>query len=83
VTVGAIVRIGVSVSAMAHVVGITVAMSPMAIVGIVLDFQQTYWHSRIPPAIMAIDNVVLNELAVNDDATWNLAGRFLGTASFL
>jgi hypothetical protein len=35
--------------------------------GHVLDFQETYWHSPIPPAFMAIDNVVLNELATEDD----------------
>lgn len=26
------------------------------------DFEQMYWHSPIPPAFMAIDSVVLNEL---------------------
>jgi hypothetical protein len=30
------------------------------------DFEAMYWHSPIPPAFMAIDNVVLNELAIED-----------------
>lgn len=32
--------------------------------GVTKDFEQMYWHSTIPPAFMAIDNVRLNELAV-------------------
>lgn len=32
-----------------------------------LDFQAMYWRSPIPPAFMAIDNVVLNELAIEDE----------------
>lgn len=35
--------------------------------GAVKDFQQTYWHSPIPPAFMSIDTVHLNELAVKED----------------
>lgn len=35
--------------------------------GAVKDFQQTYWHSSIPPAFMSIDTVHLNELALNED----------------
>ena len=34
--------------------------------GVVKDFEQTYWHSPIPPAFMAIDTVRLNELAIED-----------------
>jgi len=34
--------------------------------GVVKDFQQTYWHSPIPPAFMAIDTVRLNELAIEN-----------------
>lgn len=37
--------------------------------GFVKDFQQTYWHSPIPPAFMSIDMVKVNELAVEDDGT--------------
>lgn len=36
--------------------------------GTVKDFEQTYWHSPIPPAFMSIDTVHLNELAVQEDA---------------
>ena len=36
--------------------------------GAVKDFEQTYWHSPIPPAFMSIDTVHLNELAVQEDA---------------
>lgn len=32
--------------------------------GVTKDFEQMYWHSPIPPAFMAIDSVVLNELSV-------------------
>ena len=32
--------------------------------GVVKDFEQTYWHSPIPPAYMANDTVCLNELAI-------------------
>jgi hypothetical protein len=32
--------------------------------GFVPDFKQMYWHSPIPPAFMAIDNVQLDELHV-------------------
>lgn len=32
--------------------------------GVVKDFEQTYWHSPIPPAFMSIDTVHLNELAI-------------------
>ncbi|MRG71112.1 DUF3800 domain-containing protein [Alphaproteobacteria bacterium HT1-32] len=35
--------------------------------GAVKDFQQTYWHSPIPPAFMSIDTVHLNELAVKEE----------------
>jgi hypothetical protein len=35
--------------------------------GHVPDFQQAYWHSPIPPAFMAIDNVVLNDLATGEN----------------
>ena len=35
--------------------------------GVTKDFEQMYWHSPIPPAFMAIDNVQLEELAIEDD----------------
>lgn len=35
--------------------------------GAVMDFQQTYWHSPIPPAFMSIDTVQLTELAMKED----------------
>lgn len=34
--------------------------------GVAKDFEQMYWHSPIPPAFMAIDNVQLNELVVEE-----------------
>ena len=34
--------------------------------GVAKDFEQMFWHSPIPPAFMSIDNVQLNELAVED-----------------
>lgn len=36
--------------------------------GAVKDFEQTYWHSPIPPAFMSINTIHLNELAVQEDA---------------
>jgi hypothetical protein len=35
--------------------------------GRVKDFEQMYWHSPIPPAFMAIDNVQLSSLALDDN----------------
>jgi hypothetical protein len=34
--------------------------------GRVKDFEQMYWHSPIPPAFMAIDNVQLTKLAIDE-----------------
>jgi hypothetical protein len=34
--------------------------------GVTKDFEQMYWHSPIPPAFMAIDSVVLDELSLTD-----------------
>lgn len=35
--------------------------------GVVKDFEQTYWHSPIPPAFMSIDTVHLNAMALKDE----------------
>lgn len=35
--------------------------------GVVKDFEQTYWHSPVPPAFMSIDTIHLNELAIEDE----------------
>ncbi len=34
--------------------------------GVVKDFEQTYWHSPIPPAFMSIGTMKLNELALDN-----------------